>query len=148
MEKNSYWSIRSILGVGDPMGKNKKIYLGLVAYPLVCMALIHIVMTVFYIIPLNPITAKYNPLIKAYMDPLFTQTWQLFAPSPISHNYTLLMKVDYKPENQQESIRSEWIDISTSLIEASQKISSARIINLLEYQCLESIRAFIKMIFF
>lgn len=75
----------------------------------------HFIVVVLYIIPFNPVVAKYNQAIHEYIEPLLTQKWELFAPDPISDNRTVFMQV--KLNNQE---KSEWIDISSSLIELNQ----------------------------
>lgn len=42
----------------------------------------HIVMEALYLLPVNPLTKYYHSYVSFYMEPLFEQHWQLFAPEP------------------------------------------------------------------
>jgi len=42
----------------------------------------HFGATALYLLPANPLTNLYSQSVSAYMDPIFTQNWNLFAPEP------------------------------------------------------------------
>ena len=42
----------------------------------------HVLATVLYVAPVNPLTPLYRPGVDRYMTPLFSQNWNLFAPEP------------------------------------------------------------------
>jgi len=54
---------------------------------------IHIVSTVLYNIPENPMTVAYMPVVNRYMEPLFSQNWHLFAPEPATRMVKLWYRV-------------------------------------------------------
>ncbi|BAK18150.1 DNA-directed RNA polymerase, beta subunit/140 kD subunit [Solibacillus silvestris StLB046] len=76
----------------------------------------HFSMTALYVLPFNPLASKYNHQIQSYMNPLFTQNWQLFAPNPLSQS--IYVNVQIKDTEGQES---KWIDFTTPLLEANHK---------------------------
>jgi hypothetical protein len=61
----------------------------------------------------NPIGYVYKKEIKAYVDPLFTQNWNLFAPNPIASNQTLLLR--FTMYNNGDSTKTEWLDIKKNI---------------------------------
>ncbi|PAD20662.1 DUF5819 family protein [Terribacillus saccharophilus] len=62
------------------------------------------------VIPFNPVVLKYNEQITNYVNPLFTQTWTLFAPDPISSNDALHIKLEF------EEGETEWIDTTNPIV--------------------------------
>jgi len=50
---------------------------------------IHVVFTAAYLMPQNPMSRHYLPLVSRYMDPLFSQRWLLFAPEPATNSLKL-----------------------------------------------------------
>ena len=48
---------------------------------------LHFVITLIYLMPLNPIKLRLAPLITGYMQPFFAQDWRFFAPEPISQRF-------------------------------------------------------------
>ncbi|PEP56168.1 DNA-directed RNA polymerase subunit beta, partial [Bacillus toyonensis] len=67
---------------------------------LLCTAFIsHFAITLIYNTPSNPIKAKYNKQLSAYMDPIFTQNWRLFAPAPVTTNSKFFVKAKIKSDN-------------------------------------------------
>lgn len=86
---------------------------------LLCLFFIfHFALTIIYNAPSNPIQAKYNKQISKYMDPLFTQNWRLFAPTPVTTNHYYYAKA--KLADPKGEIRTtEWIDISKYMYEVN-----------------------------
>lgn len=76
----------------------------------------HFSMTALYVLPFNPLSYKYNKQIESYINPLFTQNWQLFAPNPLSQS--VYVNVQIKDIEGEES---KWIDFTTPLLEANHK---------------------------
>lgn len=64
----------------------------------------HIICTILYNVPANPLTGTYNGHVSNYMDPLFTQKWLLFAPEPATFD----LKLWYKVKNEHSW--SSWFD--------------------------------------
>lgn len=73
---------------------------------LVCV-IFHCTITFAYNSPITPFKEKYVNLINAYMTPLFSQAWTLFAPNPVSTNVNIEVKISYG-KNQE----SNWVSIS------------------------------------
>jgi hypothetical protein len=89
--------------------------------PLISLfVIIHFTVILLGVIPPNPITVKHNRLINAYTNPMFTQNWHLFAPDPISNNTTTYLQVKYI-DKTDDIITSEWIDVSTGLVDANKQ---------------------------
>ena len=76
----------------------------------------HFMITAIYVLPLNPVKAKGGLLINSYIQPLFTQNWQLFAPDPLSNNFYIYLQVENKDGSQ-----SDWFDLSTTFYKENQK---------------------------
>jgi Family of unknown function (DUF5819) len=73
------------------MGQKLKILLAAIV-PM-CLFCAHVVNTVLYNIPENPITKTYMPFVNGYMGPLFSQNWHLFAPEPATRMVKLWYRV-------------------------------------------------------
>ena len=85
---------------------------------LILVLVFHFLMTLAYLTPLNPVKLNVQHANLAYMQPLFIQNWQLFAPNPV-HDTRVLM-VSCRVRNTDSTITAtEWSDISTPLREAS-----------------------------
>ena len=48
--------------------------------------LFHLTFTILYNAPINPMTSTYIEAVRAYMNPIFSQKWLLFAPEPPTLN--------------------------------------------------------------
>lgn len=95
---------------------------------------IHFVMTALYVMPLNPIKMLASPVVTAYIQPLFTQNWHLFAPDPIDESRILTVACKAKDSlgaNSATPKESEWHDASTLLRKQFQRnrISAAERLN-------------------
>lgn len=79
-----------------------------------CLAvtLVHIVLVFLYVAPSNAISKAYNQQINAWVRPLFSQNWRLFAPEPQSVNRQISAKVGYTAPNGSRRV-SGWIDLSS-----------------------------------
>ena len=52
----------------------------------------HLALTTIYVLPDNPIKAAAMPILDRTIDVYAKQTWQLFAPDPISNDFILLAR--------------------------------------------------------
>lgn len=60
--------------------------------------------------PLNPLKINFLPLLNRTIGTYFNQNWKLFAPDPVTQNYTLLVQPRL---NKKESIDSTmWYNVS------------------------------------
>jgi hypothetical protein len=69
---------------------------------------VHLSATFFYNAPTNPVSQRYSKQIQWWMNPLFNQNWQLFAPNPISENVTVQARASLAPDGWVTG----WIDLS------------------------------------
>lgn len=53
---------------------------------------VHFILTILYVFPINPVKAPLQPMLDATIGTYFSQSWQLFAPKPISINSELLVR--------------------------------------------------------
>lgn len=79
-----------------------------------CLAvtLVHVVLVFLYVAPSNAISKAYKQQINAWVRPLFSQNWRLFAPDPQSVNRQISARVGYTAPNGTTQV-SEWIDVSS-----------------------------------
>ena len=73
----------------------------------------HVLATALYLLPNNPLTPYYSATISSYMDPVFSQNWQLFAPEPATSSLQLW----YRCKNSPEKNWSSWKDPVKNLLE-------------------------------
>lgn len=89
----------------------KNISLNIITILLTILTPIHFFIIVLHAGPINPISAKFQPQINAYVTPFFFQNWHLFAPDPVTTNFNLYLKVKYKEAEHTEIIQSDWLDV-------------------------------------
>src|SRR5699024_4330508 len=85
-------------------------------YILLTFVVLHSTITIVYNFPITPFAEKFNKVIHTYMDPLFTQTWTLFAPNPVSTNMKVEVKLSHG--NNQET---GWVSFSDTVLDQSQE---------------------------
>ncbi|GAA5347144.1 hypothetical protein CLV97_11615 [Planifilum fimeticola] len=73
---------------------------------------IHFLMTILYLAPDNLLKRRFSEPLQRYMDPLFAQNWQLFAPNPISQHRSLVIKAKYRDPGTGEIRETPWKDIT------------------------------------
>ncbi|WP_121641151.1 DUF5819 family protein [Virgibacillus sp. Bac330] len=78
--------------------------------------LIHFMFTAIYLAPFNPVKAKYGFIVNAYMEPLFSQNWKLFAPNPASSNNQFLVRAQFS-----NGETTEWTNLTSFMIEKNYK---------------------------
>ncbi|AHJ98129.1 DUF5819 family protein [Hymenobacter swuensis] len=69
----------------------------------------HFSVVAFSMLPANPLSHQYKYQLQAYMNPWFSQTWNLFAPNPIASNQRLLFQYEIYQKGQAQ--RSSWVDV-------------------------------------
>ncbi len=67
-------------------------------------------MTIAYNLPMTPFKQKLEPFISSYINPLFQQTWTLFAPTPANTKNNLQVKIYFEEEGLEKV--SDWISIT------------------------------------
>jgi len=88
----------------------------------ICLCLlfvVHFSLTALYNTSSNPLQAKYKTIVDSYIDPLFTQNWRLFAPTPATSNNYFYVKA--KLDDGNESRTTDWIDLSKFMYEKNQQ---------------------------
>lgn len=87
---------------------------------ILCIGFIfHFSLTLVYNAPSNPVKAKYNDEINLYIEPVFTQNWKLFAPTPVTTNSHFYVQA--KLQTDQGVITTGWLDILDYMVEENQK---------------------------
>jgi len=79
---------------------------------LVLVLTIHFSIVLISVIPYSPIYYKTNTIVSAYVNPLFTQVWTLFAPDPVNSNDALQIKLELN-----DGTETDWIDATNPLVE-------------------------------
>ncbi|WP_027954895.1 DUF5819 family protein [Halobacillus kuroshimensis] len=82
---------------------------------ILCVFVFHLVITALYLTPFNPVKAKYSFAVNAYMEPLFSQNWRLFAPNPASTNNQFMVRAQFA-----DGGTSDWLDLTTFMIDKNQ----------------------------
>lgn len=87
--------------------------------------LVHFGVTLLYLTPLNALKAKWLDQVAWYMNPYFSQTWELFGPNPTGRSKTILVSCQLSRGAQSEP---EWFDITTPLMRLhhADRLSSAQ----------------------
>lgn len=75
----------------------------------------HIVMEGLYLLPLNPLTKNYHKYVTAYINPIFSQRWQLFAPEPALYS----LKFWYRC-GDSEGKELPWLDPENQILKNHQ----------------------------
>ncbi len=75
----------------------------------------HFLLTIIYVLPLNPIKIQLKPLIDAStMSSFFSQNWSLFAPNPVSQDYIMLVQ-PLRVNDPAELTSKGWYNLSSPL---------------------------------
>ena len=59
----------------------------------------HFGITAAYVAPPSPLKLKLQPVLQSYVEPYFTQRWELFAPDPIMETRLLMVSCRVRTEN-------------------------------------------------
>ncbi|MDT0700367.1 DUF5819 family protein [Staphylococcus chromogenes] len=76
----------------------------------------HFTLVLLFVAPINPISNKTSYFVSNYINPIFTQTWTLFAPDPIDRNTSLQIRTI-----SVNGSKGEWIDSSNIIVEKMHK---------------------------
>ena len=95
----------------------------------------HFTVTALYLTPLNPVKLRLYPYMQAWMSPLFTQNWHLFAPNPVASNYSLVTKC------RSGAVESDWINVSHAVLDSyyHNRLSTAKAIGGIQINAILSI---------
>src|SRR5690606_41803260 len=72
----------------------------------------HFLLTILYLAPDNLLKRRFSEPLQRYMDPLFAQNWQLFAPDPIAQHRSLVIKAKYGDPATAAIRKTPWMDIT------------------------------------
>ncbi|MDJ0367126.1 DUF5819 family protein [Hymenobacter sp. H14-R3] len=78
----------------------------------------HFLVIAFSLLPDNPIKHQYKYEMARYTTPLFQQNWNLFAPNPVSSNWTV--KYQYQVYRHGQLYTTSWLDVVTPLVYAKR----------------------------
>ncbi len=81
----------------------------------------HFTMVQLSNMPMSPLKLQYGDLIEHYVDPLFTQNWQLFAPQPIDEDIALMVRGRFRDPRTGRSQTTQWLNVTESLIDQVRK---------------------------
>ncbi|UHA75818.1 NADH dehydrogenase subunit 6 [Paenibacillus sp. 481] len=70
---------------------------------------------------MNPISVKAQPYILPYVNTFFQQNWHLFAPTPMTVNFKIYVRAEYKDTSDQQVKQSQWFDVSSSITAKNQE---------------------------
>lgn len=73
----------------------------------------HFAATVIHLMPMNPIKLALAPAVDRYINPTFSQRWEMFAPDPILDTKRLLVSCRVRRGGATDE--TAWSDITTPL---------------------------------
>ncbi|MDR6225781.1 DUF5819 family protein [Desmospora profundinema] len=82
---------------------------------------VHFGLVTLSLTPDNPVNHRHKEAIDAYMDPLFTQNWMLFAPNPVSQHRSLAAQARVVNPRTGAMMETEWVDITDPLVKQKQR---------------------------
>lgn len=102
---------RGTLGTSGPPGL---LTAGTGAAVALCLAVTvaHVILVFLYVAPPNSISKAYKQQVNAWVRPVFSQNWRLFAPNPQSVNRQISARVRQTAPDGTTQV-SGWIDLST-----------------------------------
>lgn len=71
----------------------------------------HFTLTILHVAPVNPLKVEQERVVNAWVEPLFVQNWQLFAPDPIAHDQGLLVRA--RLSGGAGPTETDFVDITT-----------------------------------
>lgn len=75
----------------------------------------HFLVIALSLSPDNPLKHQYKIQISRYVEPFFSQSWNLFSPNPINSNMTVLLKFKIFERGRVDT--TQWVDIMAPLID-------------------------------
>lgn len=86
----------------------------LASWAVAVIAAIHIVLTMVWVAPSNSIVKEIIPrkTLAVYMEPMFSQSWSVFAPNPMSGTYHLEVRAALAGAGAPEI--TEWVDATAA----------------------------------
>ncbi|WP_431841739.1 DUF5819 family protein [Calidifontibacter indicus] len=76
----------------------------------------HLLMTFVYVVQQVPVPSTVRSAISSYMEPVFKQSWSVFAPDPVSYNTYFSVRA-----KKADGSTTEWFDVSRCDIDAAIK---------------------------
>ncbi len=88
----------------------------LISSSVVLVALsLHFFVILLYAMPINPVSVRVRSPVSRYIEPIFYQNWQLFAPNPVNSERGILLRVRLRRDH--ESVETtNFIDITSPKI--------------------------------
>lgn len=72
---------------------------------------VHFAATVLYVAPSNILWERHGGAIHSYMNPEFSQAWNVFAPDPPQVSLNLHARAQYETQDARTEV-TDWVDIS------------------------------------
>src|SRR5690606_29989680 len=96
------------------MQETRPLWLKVVAGMLGALLCGHLALTAVFVGPANAAKESLSTSLSSYMEPFFQQNWSLFAPTPISVEYSLWVRAWY-----DEDTPTEWVDATQTEIDGN-----------------------------
>jgi hypothetical protein len=103
---------------------NKFLNMFLVRMIILAWLIVHFTLTILYVSPWNPLRNTVYPFLNATIGTYFSQNWNLFAPIPISADFSLLVRPltsdEFKIAQAHGLPSNGWYDLSAPMWTAFQ----------------------------
>jgi Family of unknown function (DUF5819) len=78
--------------------------------------LVHFLLVTLSNLPRSPLTTQTQLIVNRYINPYFSQTWNFFAPEPISNSLNLIARARYYDPTTHSTRETAWTDVSEPLV--------------------------------
>ena len=108
------------MGLKKPISKNLYNILNKIVFGVLSIALLmHFFIIALKLLPDNPINHQNKFQIRSYVDPFFSQNWNLFSPNPVNTNLTVLLQFKIYSNGRVDT--TNWVDIMQPLVDAKRE---------------------------
>jgi hypothetical protein len=80
--------------------------------------LVHFSLVQLSNMPLSPLKLGISEVVDGYVNPFFSQRWSFFAPQPIEHDTTVVIRGRYLDPSTGKAVITPWLDVTTPLLDA------------------------------
>ena len=81
----------------------------------------HIICTTLYLLPINPLSKSYSPIVIPYMSQFFSQNWELFGRNLTKNSTAILYKCNEREEWRLYGYSVLWAHHRTRFIKNLRK---------------------------
>ncbi len=82
----------------------------------IAFVVFHLAMTFVYVVHQVPVPAAARTAIDSYMEPIFKQSWSVFAPDPVSYNTYFSIRA-----KKEDGSMTDWFNVSRCDIDSAIK---------------------------